>query len=81
MFKSRGVRVCIPMYTLTSNIFMEEFPCPTKKVSHTPIFCQFRQGGLIHQFVVCLSVTPYFPQFVKITGLAKNCGKLRNVNM
>jgi hypothetical protein len=26
-------------------------------------------------------VTPCFPQFVKITGLAKNCGKLRNVNM
>jgi hypothetical protein len=26
-------------------------------------------------------VTPCFPQFVKITGLAKNYGKLRNVNM
>jgi hypothetical protein len=26
-------------------------------------------------------VTPCFPHFVKITGLAKNCGKLRNVNM
>jgi hypothetical protein len=26
-------------------------------------------------------VTPYFPQFVKITGLAKNYGKLINVNM
>jgi hypothetical protein len=26
-------------------------------------------------------VTPCFPQFVKITGLAKNCGKLINVNM
>jgi hypothetical protein len=26
-------------------------------------------------------VTPCFPQFVKITGLAKNYGKLINVNM
>jgi hypothetical protein len=26
-------------------------------------------------------VTPYFPQLVNITGLAKNYGKLINVNM
>jgi hypothetical protein len=26
-------------------------------------------------------VTPCFPQFVKITILAKNCGKLKNVNV
>jgi hypothetical protein len=26
-------------------------------------------------------VTPYFPQLVNITGLAKNYGKLVNVNM
>jgi hypothetical protein len=28
-----------------------------------------------------LDVTPCFPQFVKITGLAKNYGKLITVNM
>jgi hypothetical protein len=27
------------------------------------------------------SITPCFPQFVKIIGLAKNYGKLINVNM
>jgi hypothetical protein len=27
------------------------------------------------------AVTPCFPQFVKITILAKNCGKLKNVNV
>jgi hypothetical protein len=26
-------------------------------------------------------VKPYFPQFVKITILAKNCGKLKNLNV
>jgi hypothetical protein len=32
-------------------------------------------------FSMTTSVTPCFPQFVKITGLAKNYGKLINVNM
>jgi hypothetical protein len=32
------------------------------------------------QLDYCLHVTPCFPQFVKITGLAKNYGKLINVN-
>jgi hypothetical protein len=27
------------------------------------------------------AVTPCFPQFVKITILAKNCGEFRNVNV
>jgi hypothetical protein len=30
--------------------------------------------------ILMVVVTPCFPQFVKITGLAKNYGKLINVN-
>jgi hypothetical protein len=32
------------------------------------------------EYLVHMCVTPCFPQFVKITGLAKNYGKLMNVN-
>jgi hypothetical protein len=37
--------------------------------------------NVIREWEARESVTPCFPQFVKITGLAKNYGKLINVNM
>jgi hypothetical protein len=47
------------------------------------VFTDIVRAPQIHHMCIFLFlvVTPCFPQFVKITGLAKNCGKLRNVNM
>jgi hypothetical protein len=60
------------------SIQIEDQGASDSKISET-LACQNKKNEKLE--VNCNIVTPCFPQFVKLTGLAKNCGKLMNVNM
>jgi hypothetical protein len=75
---------------------VSSFPRSSRVASTGTISCTFlvNEKGVTIKTLKCpgvfncfnhlllyICVTPCFPQFVKITGLAKNCCKLRNVNM